>query len=429
MSNTILGNNSAPRYFYTEYETEVDDDEIEILEGEYFDEQSILGYRASVPKNSASTSVQLVYYYKAPTTSWFWDYYSGSPYLPVIPLVFACNSSWGITEILNQSINQFTVAGRSDGWFTMNITLKRKLVKNEKICFGIYSDFYGYCLSNLTPVSNNCYFYISSLRRANYNSAAAYVSAQQFISGIRSITGDFEACIYLQYENAVESVAYTRSVSVTVGAATSNTRKAWWKRSLRPGGNITSSLSRKTVWKRNGLSTSLLSAAAYRSNHLKLSFSDSKIIVDGADKRIIFFRNIENIEAVTAWNFRAAHLKIEKSESSNVSDLEHSLLLLMRSVASGGGLAADLNHKADYKRYHEALVDNEEEIIRSGENFRGFSDELDVDALPFASRLFFRTVQTVMGLWDWLRGKIREANNVVTLYCPIWTEVEFECPI
>ena len=67
--------------------------------------------------------------------------------------------------------------------------------------------------------------------------------------------------------------------------------------------------------------------------------------------------------------------------------------------------------------------------MRSGENYRGFADELEIEAVPFASRLFFRTVQTVMGLWDWLRGKIREANNVVTLYCPIWTEVEFECPI
>ena len=54
-------------------------------------------------------------------------------------------------------------------------------------------------------------------------------------------------------------------------------------------------------------------------------------------------------------------------------------------------------------------------------------DEVEIAALPFASRLFFRAIQTVMGFWDWIRGKIREANNVVTLFCPISTEIELEC--
>ena len=44
-------------------------------------------------------------------------------------------------------------------------------------------------------------------------------------------------------------------------------------------------------------------------------------------------------------------------------------------------------------------------------------------------RLFFRTVQTVMTFWDWQRGKIREANNVVTFFCPIHLEIEMECRI
>ena len=69
------------------------------------------------------------------------------------------------------------------------------------------------------------------------------------------------------------------------------------------------------------------------------------------------------------------------------------------------------------------------EVIRSGNSFRGSIDGVEVSSLPFASRLFFRTVQTVMSFWDWLRGKIREANNVVTFFCPIHLEVELECRI
>lgn len=77
----------------------------------------------------------------------------------------------------------------------------------------------------------------------------------------------------------------------------------------------------------------------------------------------------------------------------------------------------------------ESLVDDEETVTRWGESFRGFTDEIEIEALPFASRLFFRTIQTVMGLWDWLRGKIREANNVVTLYSPMDLKITLESKI
>ena len=69
------------------------------------------------------------------------------------------------------------------------------------------------------------------------------------------------------------------------------------------------------------------------------------------------------------------------------------------------------------------------EVLRKQVPFRSMMSESDFTARPFASRLFFRTVQTVMGFWDWLRGKIREANNVVTFFCPIDLEINFECKI
>ena len=77
----------------------------------------------------------------------------------------------------------------------------------------------------------------------------AYVSSAQYIANNHFVDGDLEACIYLQYENAVESIAYTRSVGGTVGAATSNTRKAGWKRTLNQSGTIESSLSHKSSYK------------------------------------------------------------------------------------------------------------------------------------------------------------------------------------
>ena len=122
-------------------------------------------------------------------------------------------------------------------------------------------------------------------------------------------------------------------------------------------------------------------------------------------------------------------MKIAYSDGFSFSDSLQQLFLIIRSVFSTGGALDSSSHIADYKRLPESVVDNEELVIRSGDNFRSFTDELDFEALPFVSRLFFRTVQTVMSFWDWLRGKIREANNVVTFFCSIDLEIKLECKI
>lgn len=122
-------------------------------------------------------------------------------------------------------------------------------------------------------------------------------------------------------------------------------------------------------------------------------------------------------------------MKVEYSDGFSFSDSLQQLLLIIRSVFSSGDVLDSSSHIADYKRLPESVVDDEELVLCSGENFRSFTDEIDFEALPFASRLFFRTVQTVMGIWDWPRGKIREANNMKSFYCPIWIEIEMECRI
>jgi hypothetical protein len=116
-------------------------------------------------------------------------------------------------------------------------------------------------------------------------------------------------------------------------------------------------------------------------------------------------------------------MKVGNSDSFSFYDSLQQLLLLMRSAFSGAGTLDSSSHVADYKRLSESVIDNEELVIRSGDNYRNFTDEVDFEALPFASRLFYRSVQTVFSLWDWLRGKIREANNVVTLFTPVVLEI------
>ena len=429
MSTTILGNNAAPQYLYTYYEVEVDDDEFETMLGEYYDEDSTMGYRATVPKNSASTTVQIVYYYKAATSSFMLDYYWGEDFTPIVPLVFACNSNGAITELLNNSVSQVVVAGRSTGWITMNITLKRKLVKNEKIFFGIYGDIYSYALSSLTPVNHNTQFNYCSTPRHQFPNPVAYVSSAQYIANNHFVDGDLEACIYLQYENAVESIAYTRSVGGTVGAATSNTRKAGWKRTLNQSGAIASSLIRKSSYKKSCSSSGMFTSSEFRGLHNSRGALSSSGLSDSSSRKIAMARRFENTGGITDTSLRSLFKRIVTEEDISFLDSLHQMLLIIRSCFSVSGITDEASRIADYKKDIPSTVENLESVERYGENYRSFEDSAEIDALPFASRLFFRECETVAGFWDWLRGKIREANNVVSFFCPIDLEIELECKL
>ena len=91
--------------------------------------------------------------------------------------------------------------------------------------------------------------------------------------------------------------------------------------------------------------------------------------------------------------------------------------------------ADSIEKTLSWKRLLEIEPEIETEVIRKQVVFRNNLDEVQLAALPFASRLFFRAVESFMSFWDWLRGKIREANNVLTLYCPIADEITLECKI
>lgn len=372
MSNSIVGNNGAPQDILTWYEVEIDDDEYEEMEGELVDEQDVFGYRAICPKNSDSTTVNINYYYHAPTSEWFWDYMYGDPYRSFIPLVFAADANWNLTECLNASFYETSLTGQSDGWKSFNVTLKRKLVEGERIFFGLYSDIFGYVATGEVDDANTtmCYFYWSRAKRQNYASQLAYVTSPDFIGQQRNICSDWEICIYLQYENEPDGFFYTRSVLGNIGAS-----GAFAGRSL----------------------------GAKRTMLRTLALNDSSS------------RRLSKI--------------ITKSESLGLSDFAAKLLLLFRSCITAAGISDDTNRKADYKKEITSSEGNFESIKRFGESFRSFEDVTNIEERPFASRIFYRAVETVMSFWDWLRGKIREANNVVSLFCPIADEITFECKV
>ena len=431
MSNSIVGNNANPTECYTWYEVEVDDDEYEEMEGELVDEENIFARRAVVPKNSNSTTVTIYYYYLAPTSSWYWDYNYGDPYRPVIPVVFAADSNWQLTQCLNTSFVETSLTGMSNGWKPFTITLTRKFVEGERIVFGLYSDILGYTSTGEIENSETTmsYFYWTRARRRDYASQISYISSPEFISQQRNIFNDYEICLYLEYENEPDSFAYTRTVLGDAGVADVLSRKVVWKRTCKPVGAVASLLSRKSAYKKALTVSGLLSSSDSRSLH-NARTADSSYGVTTSNSRVLRnFRVIENQSEMESLVRRSAFLKISKSDEFGFLDSVQKLLLIIRGCFSDSGCSDSATRKADYKKTITIFVENEEVISRWGENFRGFEDEVSVKALPFASRLFFRAVESVMSFWDWLRGKIREANNVVTLYCPITFEIKLESKI
>lgn len=237
--------------------------------------------------------------------------------------------------------------------------------------------------------------------------------------------------------------------SFTITTATS--RKEIFKRSFSETKNAISVQTRKQKVFKKIAETADIDSLENRKLGIKLSsFSENLIPTSGISRMLgikkncssivrgtsSFIRKLEYIRDNLSENLipissilRSHHLKTEAS-SILVFDDEHESRMFYNRLADSENLITDVSgRKVDWKRLMEITPDIETEVIRKQVLFRSAESESDSTAIPFASRLFFRTVQTVMSFWEWLRGKIREANNVVTFFCPIHLEIEMECKI
>ena len=370
MSNTVLGNKQEYTFYQDYHEVELDDDEWEDMEGELVDGESIVGHRGTCPESSQSTTVQIGFYYKPPDSEWYWTYGDAIPYKSIVPVVFTVTSNGTLTECLNQSFTEVSLEQLDEGWIVMNVTLKRRLVQNEEIFFGVYSDLLGITGIDCGDADSLwSFYYFSNARRRDYDSAIAYVSSQAFINQSRHSDCEYYPIIYLEYVNGENAFAYTRTVMGTAGIAAVTSRKTFLKIGKTEAVSAMALISRLLGLARNCLS----------------GFSFSEIM-----------------------NHKADYRKLE-TELITESDLK--------------------SHKADYRKSCNDTTGNTDAALRRIFNVRSHSDEFNVNSIHFVSRFLVRAVQTVSGLWDWIRVKIREANNVVTLFCPIVTELELECRI
>ncbi len=391
MSNTVLGTKMEYTFYMDFHRVETDDGKWDYVDGELVDEESIVGWRGTCPEASQSTTVQIGFYYKPPDSEWYWDYEYGIPYKPIVPVVFSIDSNDNLIECLNQNFTEVSLEELDEGWIVMNVTLKRRLVQNENISFGVYSDLVGITGMDFADLDyqDMDYYYFSNARRSDYDSAIAYVSSQAFITQSRKLETNYFPIIYLEYVNGENVFAYTRTVIGTVGIVATTNRKAFLKIGKTEAVSVVALISKLLAMARNCLS----------------EFVYSEIMNHKAD-----YRKLET-ELVTKTDSKSHKVDYKKLETELVTETDLK------------------SHKADYKKTCNDTSGNTATALRKTFNVRSYADEFNVDSIHFVSRLLVRAVQTVSGLWDWIRVKIREANNVVTLFCPIDLEIEMECRI
>lgn len=233
--------------------------------------------------------------------------------------------------------------------------------------------------------------------------------------------------------------------------STVNSRKEIFKRSFYESDNAVSVHTRKQSLFKRIAETPYIVSLENRKLEIKLSLFFENLVPNSVASRMLgikkscssiargtssFIRKLDYIRNNLTENLilassilRRIHLKTEASSILIFDDENDSRMFFNRLSFSENLITDTSERKVDWKRLMEITPDAESEVLRKQVLFRFAESQSDFTARPFVSRLFFRTVQTVMSFWDWIRGKIREANNVVTFFCPIHLEIEMECRI
>ena len=194
--------------------------------------------------------------------------------------------------------------------------------------------------------------------------------------------------------------------------------------------NVSSGISKKSVYKK--LLQDIKAACGVTNRSLSVNRTAPKEAVSFTD--VIFRRqDYKRIFGETANSLAACERKhgMSKDIFGSVSENDYfdSHLLFMRNAASEYVSEDCISKKGEWFRRLEIRSEINSDVERQQVLFRAMENTIDIYALTFASRLFFRAVKTVAGFWDWLRGKIREANNVVSFFCPVDLEIKVTCKI
>ena len=400
------------------------------LEVELYEQDGIFTYQFNPTydqRDDGVLAVEFYYYYRKPTTQAFWDYcyYADDfyiyPFLAWYDDTSSDGGKWG--GIISLDSQKISLVGRESGWIHVTLHVEEyiwgRFTSNGKnfdntLYIGIYSPLLVLCWDNSVSGSDTIIPYELNWDFEEYEDWSVYeLMTQGYLEDCYYYRRQINVypTFYITYRDVTpESFAYSVNETSVMNVTSGITKKGIYKKLLQDIKAAVGTSERKLLVKRNG-------------------GIDAVSFTDLFSRRQDYKRLFEEAENLSSLCNRKHGLCKELADSVIDDDVTDKYLLLMRSAESENLISDSTSKKAQWYRQLEIDPGIESVVERQQILFRALENQIDVSALPFASRLFFRTVKTVMSFWDWLRGKIREANNVKSFYCPIWTEIELECRI
>ena len=230
----------------------------------------------------------------------------------------------------------------------------------------------------------------------------------------------------MKYENEPKSQNYEVTVIGNANVNTKVSKKAQYKKIPKSTIKNKEILSKKSVYKKKLINTFEVSDITYRMVDIVFSVASEFKTSDVNTNNRVIKRLIATSKKLTS-EIKSRMLFFRGfTEYKELTDETLRQLLIRRSGIEVLLTIDKFSRLLSFNRVIDFVADVKTDLMRSGNSYRSTEDEIPITAEPFASRLFFRTVETVLSLWDWIRGKIRETNNIVSLYCPIDLEIEIE---
>ena len=398
-------------------------------EVELYEEDRIFVYQFNPThdqRDDGVLAIEFYYYYRKPTTNEFWtycydaDYYYIFPFLAWYDDTSADGGKWG--GLITYDSEKISLVGRDTGWIHVTLHVDEYIwgrftnngrTYDNTIYIGIYSPIPVF-VWDVSPSGLNVTPYEILWDFEEYEDEPIY----DLITGgsledcywKRNVIQDYPT-FYITYRDVTpESFAYSVNEAAVMNVTSGITKKANFKKLLTEIKQACGVPNRKLYVMRNaGLDSVGIRDSFFFQQIFKRLFSDNQNVISEIERKHDLKKSLSSI-------------------LNGVSEREKRILFFRNTEAESISLD-ETSKSADFLRLLEPEPNIESDVIRKQVLFRSAESESDFSARPFASRLFFRTVQTVMNFWDWLRGKIREANNVVTFFCPIDLEINFECKI
>ena len=398
---------------------------------ELYEEDRIFVYQFNPlydQRDDGVLAVEFYYYYRKPTSEKFYEYCYHAEDFYIYPFLAWYDEdgedggAWG--GIMTSDSQKISLVGRESGWIHVTLHVDEyiwgRFTNNGRtfdntIYIGVYSPILVLNWDTSSAnASGGVVPYEIFWNFDEYEDDTVYDLMtggylEDCYDGRRQIN-DYPS-FYITYRDITpESFAYAVNETAVMNVSSGITKKANFKKLLAEIKAACATDNRKLIAQRaSGIENVTSSDTHFWQTIFKRLFSDSANSVSSNNRKHSMYKGLEAFSAA--------------------EDLQNNHLLFFRDTFSENLVADSISKKLCYLRLLSPDPNAESDVVRKQVLFRTADSEIDFTARPFASRLFFRTVQTVMSLWDWIRGKIREANNVVTFFCPIHLEIEMECRI